>query len=149
MCEALILFISLFIHWSIAPGNKQVVGLWQSWGEHFSRPGLRLVPESNLCLEWENCFICRCRPLKVTPIHACTSIETCAHTTSILVILTPMLCIHLNEEPHCNKQITDRDNFIILLPTFQYVPLRLVIYLLCCPSLILFWFICIDAVIIC
>lgn len=63
-------FIYFIIHWSVAPKDKQAVGLWQSREEHFSCPGLRSAPESNLRWEWENRFICRCRPLQA--IHAGT-----------------------------------------------------------------------------
>lgn len=55
MREALILFISLFIHWSIAPGKQPscrsvtiTVGEGRGGGNTPSRSGLRLLPESNL-----------------------------------------------------------------------------------------------------
>lgn len=151
MCEALILFISLFIHWSIAPGNNQVVSLWQSWGEHFSRSGLRLVPESNLFLEWESRFICRCRPLEVTLIHKCrhtwAHINTCAHTYIILATCyTYIICIFkweslLQANNWYGLQLADFACHISL-PLFLYL-CSLFSYLIC------FSFICIDFVIIC
>lgn len=82
-------------------------------GNIFSRSGLRLLPESNLFLEWENCFICRCGPLEVTLIHKCR--HTWAHNhvcadTYILYwrLVTPLLDVYLNEK--CgNKKITAMD----------------------------------------
>ena len=118
MCEALILFISLFIHWSIAPGNKKAVGLRQSRGEHFLLSWTTLSAGIQFVFGMRKLF----HP-QVQTSERYTNARTHAHT-SISGTCYSYVIVHLNRQPGGKNKWKTNNNLIILLLTFTRPPFR-------------------------
>lgn len=130
MREALILFISLFIHWSIAPENNQVVVLWQSWGG--GEGTFPLIPHYAYCQN----PICFWNEKSVSSAgvdlwkwhsytkHRHTWAESHVYADTYILhrhLATPLLDVYLNEIASNDKMTAIDKNRIFLLHFSQFI----------------------------